>query len=169
MGRHGTALNHPQPSKPEHDCRHTPGADTVWVPSLARSRTSRPPAKAATEMPQRATGQGRREPPIIAGINGRAKSRNPLIGTSTHARHKRAVSGYLETGRRIGVWPDSVQVLGEALSIAAAHRCHWCGSLMACVLVGHRARRGSKGVCPARSSYALPAYIRRVKGARRWV
>jgi hypothetical protein len=24
--------------------------------------------------------------------------------------------GYLETGRRVGVWPDSVQVLGEALS-----------------------------------------------------
>ena len=47
---------------------------------------------------------------------------------------------------------------------AAAHRCHWCGSLMACVLVGHRARRGSKGVCSARSSNALPAsHQRRVK------
>ena len=26
--------------------------------------------------------------------------------------------GYLETWRRIGVWPDSVQVLGETLSIS---------------------------------------------------
>jgi hypothetical protein len=40
---------------------------------------------------------------------------------------------------------------------AAAHRCHWCGSHMACGLAGHRARRGSKGVCSARSSGALLA------------
>ena len=31
--------------------------------------------------------------------------------------------GYLETSRRIRVWPDSVQVSGGTLSSAAAH--HW--------------------------------------------
>src|SRR5262245_55263509 len=69
----------------------------------------------------------------------------------------RATCGYLETWRRIDVWPDSVQVSGETLDSAAAHRCDWCGSTSACVLAGHRARRGSKGVCSARSSGALLA------------
>ena len=35
----------------------------------------------------------------------------------------RAVGGYLETSPRTGVRPDSVQVFGGTLSIAAAH--HW--------------------------------------------
>src|SRR4051812_9646652 len=52
-----------------------------------------------------------------------------MTGRSPSVRHDRAVAlsaarpgghpqrGYLETGRRIGVWPDSVQVLGETLSL----------------------------------------------------
>ena len=47
---------------------------------------------------------------------------------------RRPLIGYLETLRRIGVRPDSVQVLGEALPQSAARRWHWCGSLMACGL-----------------------------------
>jgi hypothetical protein len=90
-----------------------------------------------------------------------ARRRHPrrmALRRQRQCRTSRPPRGYLETGCRISVRPDSVQVLGETLSVAAAHRCHWCGSLMACVLVGHRARRGSKGVCSARSSSALPAF-----------
>ena len=35
---------------------------------------------------------------------------------------ERTISGYLETSPRIGVRPDSVQVFGGTLSLAAAHR-----------------------------------------------
>jgi hypothetical protein len=53
--------------------------------------------------------------------------------------------------------------------IAAACRFHWRGSLMACGLAGHRARRGSKGVCPARSSGALLAWhLLASQGGVRW-
>jgi hypothetical protein len=38
----------------------------------------------------------------------------PAIGTieTPDSRHVRALSAALETSRRIGIWPDSVQVLG---------------------------------------------------------
>jgi hypothetical protein len=35
--------------------------------------------------------------------------------------HEHAQSGYLEPGPRIGVWPDSVQAPGEALSQCGCH------------------------------------------------
>jgi hypothetical protein len=40
----------------------------------------------------------------------------PQIGTTA-----RTTSGYLETWHRIDVWPDSIQVFGGSLSLAAAH------------------------------------------------
>lgn len=45
--------------------------------------------------------------------------------------------GYLETSRRIDVWPDSVQVSGGTLAIAAAHPIRvWLSSGLR--PVGHR-------------------------------
>ena len=62
--------------------------------------------------------------------------------------------GYLETSRRIRVWPDSIQVLGGTLAFAAAHPDCGCGSHLVCVPSGAVTRRGSRGDCPARSSTA---------------
>jgi hypothetical protein len=64
--------------------------------------------------------------------------------------------GYLETWRRIDVWPDSVQVLGETLPHCGCPAVSLCGSHMACGLVGRRARRGWKGV-PGRQPADQPS------------
>jgi hypothetical protein len=60
----------------------------------------------------------------------------------------------------IDAWP----VPGEARSRRSGCRSHigcspWCGSHLACAVpdVDPRAGRGSRGVCPAQSSVALPA------------
>jgi hypothetical protein len=53
----------------------------------------------------------------------------------------------------VGVRPDSVQVLGETLHIAAAHSCHWSALFMVCDLAEHR-EKGAGGACSARSSGA---------------
>ena len=64
------------------------------------------------------------------------------------------LSGLLETSRRTGVWPDSVQVLGGLALYWAAHPSRGCGSLPVCSPPGAVTRRGSRGDCPARSSNA---------------
>ena len=53
--------------------------------------------------------------------------------------------GHLETSCRIGVRQTWSRCSARRSHIAAVHRCHWCGSLMACGLLGHRAGRGWKG------------------------
>jgi hypothetical protein len=71
-----------------------------------------------------------------------------------HARHERPpISGYLFTGRTI--WPSRglVEVSGGTLAIAAAHPSR-CGSHLDCASPDTVTRRGSRGVCPARSSTA---------------
>jgi hypothetical protein len=44
-----------------------------------------------------------------------------MTGCEDECAVSRTTSGYLETSPRIGVRPDSVQVFGGTLSLAAAH------------------------------------------------
>jgi hypothetical protein len=94
----------------------------------------------------------------------RARRASPLLAPCRSTRNGApiqpapvTVGGYL----RLLAGPVSGQTRSRCSArrshSAAAHRCHWCGSHMACGLAGCRARRGSKGVCSARSSGALLA------------
>ena len=56
--------------------------------------------------------------------------------------------------RRIGVWPDSIQVTGGTLSFAAAHPVVGVALIWTAASSGTVTRRGSRGDCPARSSTA---------------
>jgi len=71
-------------------------------------------------------------------------------GQSTHF-------GYLETWVQDRVRPDSVQVPGGMLPHCGCPSLSLAWLTHGLLLAGHRAGRGSKGVCPARSSNALLA------------
>jgi hypothetical protein len=67
-----------------------------------------------------------------------AQRLNEAAPTATRAhRQSRAISGYLLTTATAGARPGSVEVLGGTFSLRLPAD-SWCGSLMACVLAGHR-------------------------------
>jgi hypothetical protein len=67
------------------------------------------------------------------------------------------LGGYLETWVQDRVRPDSVQVPGGMLPHCGCPPLSLAWLTHGLLLAGHRAGRGSKGVCPARSSNAILA------------
>jgi hypothetical protein len=82
-------------------------------------------------------------------------------GSASSVRVKRCetflIAVYLETWVQDRVRPDSVQVPGGMLPQCGYPPLSLAWLSYGLHLAGHRAGRGSKGVCPARSSSALLA------------
>ena len=77
--------------------------------------------------------------------------------------------GYLETWMQDRVRPDSVQVPGGMLPYCGCPPLSLAWLSHGLLAAGHRARGGSKGVCPARSSSALLAdSLLDRRGGNRW-
>src|SRR6185437_17126582 len=89
---------------------------------------------------------------------GRTSRNGYLTSPRWEARFgQRPTRGYLETWVQDRVRPDSVQVPGGMLPHCGCPPLSLAWLSHGLLLAGHRARGGSKGVCPARSSSALLA------------